>query len=155
MATFAEVLRQIFPSREVTTLLDVPGVWEPLQADFTEPNSDAIWSHNLDEDFPDCVLGVEFDDDYFLNIVISRPKFYWRVHQLQVKRGRELKRIVVTPPPSDVTFREVHAAVVGAISQTRRSWKTCKHCGNRQPFAYMQERGVCMGCAPSVLGIVY
>jgi hypothetical protein len=77
MATFAELLRQIFPSREVTTLLDVPGVWEPLQTDFTDPNSDAFWSHHLDEDFPDCVLGVEFDDDYFLNIVISRPKFNW------------------------------------------------------------------------------
>jgi hypothetical protein len=155
MATFAEVLGEIFPSREISTAFEVAGVWEPLQTDFTDPNSGAIWSHSLDDDFADCVLGVEFDDEYLLNIVISRPKFNWQVHQLQVTRGWELRRIVVTPPPSDVTFREVHAAVVDGISQNRRGWKTCKHCGGRQPSAYMQERGVCMGCAPDVLGIIY
>ena len=155
MATFAEVLTQIFSSREVSAPFEVAGVWEPLQTDFTDPNWGAIWSHSLDDDFADCVLGVEFDDEYLLNIVISRPKFNWQVHQLQVTRGRELKRIAVAPPPSDVTFREIYAAVVDGISKTRRSWKTCKHCEGRQPSAYMQERGVCMGCAPSVLGIIY
>ena len=155
MATFADVLTQIFSSREVSTPFEVPGAWEPLQVDFTEPNWGAIWSHSLDEDFADCVLGIEFDDDYLLNIVISRPKFNWRGHELKVMRGGELKRIVVAPPPSDAVVREVHSAVVDGISQTRRGWKTCKHCGGRQPSAYMQERGVCMGCAPKVLGIVY
>lgn len=155
MATFAKVLGQIFPSREVTTPFDVAGVWELLQTDFTDPNWDAIWSHSLDDDFADCVLGVEFDDECLLNIVISRPKFNWRVHQLQVKRGHELERIVVTPPTSDVTFREIYTAVVDGISRTRRSWKTCKHCGEKRPSAYMQERGICMGCAASVLGMVY
>lgn len=155
MATFAEVVGQIFPSNEVTTPLEVEGVWEPLQTDFTDSSWGSSWSHSLDDDFADCILGVEFADDYLLNIVISRPKFNWRVHQLQVKRGREPKRIAVAPPSSAVTFREIYAAVVDGISQTRRGWKTCKHCGGRQPSAYMQERDVCMGCAPSVLGIIY
>jgi hypothetical protein len=155
MATFAEVLARIFQSHEVSTPFEVPGVWEPLQMDFTEPNWGAIWSHSLDEDFADCVFEVEFDDEYLMNIVISRPKFNWRVHQLQVVTGRELKRIVVTPPVSDSTIQEVHTAVVRGITECRRSWKSCNHCGDRQPSAYMQERGVCMGCAPSVLGMVY
>lgn len=155
MATFAEVLGQIFPSHEVTTPLEVAGVWEPLQTDFTDSNWGSIWSHSRDDDFADCILGVEFDDDYLLNIVISRPKFNWRVHHLQVMRGQELKRIVVTPPVSDYTIQEVHTAVVRGITECRRSWQSCNHCGDRQPSAYMQERGVCMGCAPSVLGMVY
>lgn len=155
MATFAEVLGQIFPSRKVTAPFEVAGVWEPLQTDFADPNRAAIWSHSLHDDFADCILGVEFDDDYLLNIVISRPKFNWQVHQLQVTRGRELRRIVVTPPTSEGTFREIYTAVVEGISRTRRSWKTCNHCGERQPSAYMQERGICIGCAPSVLGIIY
>ena len=155
MATFAEVLGQIFPSHEVSTPLEVAGVWEPLQTDFTDPNWGAIWSHTLDEDFADCVLGVEFDNDYLMNIVISRPKFEWQVHRLRVKRGREIQRVVVKPPVSDSTIQKVHTAVVDGIFQARRSWKKCKHCGGRQPFAYMQERGVCMGCAPAVLGIIY
>jgi hypothetical protein len=155
MATFAEVLTQIFDPREAEIPFEVPGVWETLQADFTDPSWGAIWSHSIDEDFADCVLCVEFDDEYGLNIVISRPKFNWRVHQLQVLRGRELKRILVASPPSDDTFREICTSVADGITQTRRSWKTCKHCGCRQPSAYMQEPGVCMGCAPTVLGIIY
>lgn len=155
MATFDELLKQIFSSRDLSIPFDVPGVWEPLQADFTEPNWGAIWSHSLDEDFSDCVLGVEFDDEYLMNVVISRPKFEWQVHRLRVKRGREIQRIVSKPPVSDFKIQEVHTAVVDGISQTRRSWKKCKHCGGRQPSAYMEERGICMGCAPSVLGIIY
>ena len=155
MATFAEVLGQIFPSHEIRTPFEVAGVWEPMEADFTEPSWGFIWSHSLDNDFADCVLGVDFDDDYLLNVVISRPKFHWQVHRLLVARGRELKRIVVAPAPSDVKIREVHSAVVDGISEIRRSWQTCKHCGSKRPSAYMQERGVCMGCAPSVLGIIY
>ena len=155
MATFAEVLGQILPSREVTTRFEVAGVWETLETDFADPNRGAIWSHSLDDDFADCVLGVEFDDEYLLNIVISRPKFNWRGHELQVTRGRELRRIVVTPPTSEGTFREIYTAVVEGISRTRRSWKPCKHCGEERPSAYMQERGICMGCAPTVLGIIY
>lgn len=154
MATFDEVLTRIFHSREVKVRLEVPGEWESLETDFTRSDWGPTWSHSLDEGFSDCIIGVEFDDEYLMNIVISRPKFNWRVHQLQVTKGRELKRIVVAPL-SDVTVRDVHTAVVDGISQNRRSWKTCKHCGGRQPSAYMQERGVCMGCAPDVLGIIY
>ncbi|MDA9917723.1 hypothetical protein N9D44_00225 [Pontimonas sp.] len=155
MVTLAELLTQICEPSEVKTPSGVPGVWEELQTDFTDLDWDPIWSHSLDKGFSDCILGVEFDDRYLMNIVISRPKFEWRVHQSRVKKGRELQRIVVIPPMSDSTIQQVHTAVVDGISQTRRSWKKCKHCGGRQPSAYMQEAGVCMGCAPTVLGLVY
>jgi hypothetical protein len=155
MATFAEVLGQIFPSREVTTPLEVAGAWEPLETDFTNPNRGAIWSHSLDDDFADCILGVEFDDEYLMTIVISRSKFSWHGHQLRLGEGREYQRIVVTARETETVVQEVYIAVVDGISQTRRSWKICNHCGGRQPSAYMQERGICMGCAPSALGIVY
>lgn len=155
MATFSEVLTRIFPSQEGEIPFEVAGAWEPLQTDFTDPSWGYIWSHSLDEGFADCILGVEVDDENVMSIVISQPKFNWRVHELQVTKGRELNRIVVPPLTSDITFREIHAAVVDGISEIRRGWKACKHCGGRQPSAYMQERGICMGCAPTVLGIIY
>ena len=155
MATFAELITQIFHPGEVNTRLEITGQWEALQTDFPKPNWGDGWFHRLDEDFADCVLGVEFDDEYSLIIVISRPKFSWHGHQLRVGKGREYQRIVVSGRETGAVVLEACTAVMGGISQTRRGWKRCKHCGGRQPYAYMQERGVCMGCAPSVLGVIY
>ena len=155
MATFAELMTQIVHSAYVKTRLEIAGEWEALQTDFTEPNWGAMWFHSVDEGFADCVLGVEFDDEYSLNIVISRPKFSWHGHELRVGRGREYQRIVVSGRETEAVVLEVCTAVTVGISQTRRGWKRCKHCGSRQPCAYMHEAGVCMGCASSVLGVVY
>jgi hypothetical protein len=155
MATFAELITQIFHPGEVKTLLKITGGWEALQTDFPESNRGDIWFHRLDEDFADCVLGFEFDDKYLMNIVISRPKFCWHDNELWVSKGREYHRIVVTTQETEAAVLEVCNAVTVGISQTRRGWKRCKHCGGRHPSAYMQEAGVCMGCAPSVLGVIY
>ena len=62
---------------------------------------------------------------------------------------------MVSGQETEAVVLEVCTAVMGGISQTRRGWKRCKHCGGRQPYAYMYEAGVCMGCASSVLGVVY
>jgi hypothetical protein len=155
MATFAELMTQIVHSAYVKTRLEIAGEWEALQTDFPESNWHALWSHSLDEDFADCVLGLEFDDKYLMNIVISRPKFCWHGHELRVGKGREYQRIVVTAREPEAVVLEACNAVMDGISQTRRGWKRCKHCGGRQPCAYMHEAGVCMGCASSVLGVVY
>ncbi len=155
MPSFSDLLRQIVQSSGFEVRSEIPGDWEALEPGLSQSNLGLIWSHSVDEGFSDCLLSFELDENSLMNVVISRPRFNWRGHELQVLRGRELKRIAVAPPPSDVTFREIYAAVVDGISQTRRSWKTCKHCEGRQPSAYMQERGVCMGCAPTVLGIIY
>ena len=155
MSSIADLLALFIHSSGHEVDSEIPGDWEALETDISHSRLSSTWYHSVDKGFADCLLSVENDGENLLNIVISRPKFNWRVHQLQVKRGRELKRIVVAPPPSQVTFREIYAAVVDGISQTRRSWKTCNYCGGRQPSAYMQERGICMGCAPSVMGIIY
>lgn len=137
MARFAEVLTEIFPSREFGTPFEVEGVWEPLQTDFADPNWGAIWPHALDEDFADCVRGVKFDDQYLMNIVISRPKSSWHGHQLRVDKGREYQRIVVAARKTEAGVQEACAAVVNGISQTCRGWKTCEHCGDSQPPVYI------------------
>lgn len=155
MATFAEIITQIFHPGEIKTRLEITGKWEALQTDSPESNWGDSWFHRLDEDFADCVLGVELDEYRLMNIVISRPKFCWHGHELRVGKGREYQRIVVSGRETEAVVLEVCTAVMGGISHTRRGWKRCKHCGGRQPYAYMHEAGVCMGCAPSVLGVVY
>lgn len=155
MPSFSDLLRQIIQAPEFEVSSKIPGDWEALEPGTYQSHSGRAWSHSVDEGFSDCILGVEIDDEHLMNIVVSLPKFEWQVHQLRVKRGREIQRVAVTPPVSDSTTLELHTAVVRGIAECKRSWKSCKHCGNRQPSAYMQERGVCMGCAPSVLGIIY
>ncbi len=155
MATFAGLIAQIFHPGEVNTRWEITGEWEALQTDFPESAWHALWSHSLDEDFADCVLGLKFDDKYLMSIVISRPQFSWHGHELRVGKGREYQRIVVSRREPEAVVLEACNAVMDGISQTRRGWKTCKHCGGSQPSAYMHEAGVCMGCASSVLGVVY
>jgi hypothetical protein len=155
MATFTELIAEVFRHDQVEIPAAIPGDWEPLAPDSIKPCLGPIWSHRVAEGFSDCLLFVDCDDTYSMNIVISRPRFNWQGHELQVSEGQEYQRIVVSAPPTDATIREVCNAVVEGIAETLRAWKTCKHCGGRQPSAYMQASGICMGCASSVLGIVY
>ena len=153
MATFSELLTEIFQPREVKNPPDLDGEWEPLETDFGELDSKIIWSHGVDH-FSDCLLSAEFDEEYRLNIVILRPKFEWSGHQLKVITGRELHRVVVEPMTA-VPVQAIYSAVVQGIAQCRRSWKACKYCRDTQPSVYMHARGVCMGCASQFLGVVY
>jgi len=83
MATFDEVLKQIFHSREVKVPLEVPGEWESLETDFTQSDWGPTWSHSVDEGFSDCIIGVEFDDEYLMNIVISRANSNWHIRKIR------------------------------------------------------------------------
>ena len=155
MVTFTSLLAEILQLDDSKGLPSIPGHWEELEADLNEFNMSRFWGHSIDGGFTDCVLEVDFDDLYVKNVVISIPKFTWRVHHLHVEKGPELRRVPVATPQTDAVTDQVVAAVRHGIEQSRRQWKTCTHCGDSQPVAYMQEPHICMGCAPDVLGIVY
>ena len=155
MATFETVLSSILDLDEKEILSSTSGDWEMLDPEFNEPMFGSLFAHRTDDGFEDCVLGVDFDDSYVMCIVVAKPKFRWHGHHLRVTKGKELHRIPVLTPPTKAQLEQIVSAVEDGVQQTRKKWTLCEHCGESRPAAYIEEPGVCMGCAHEVLGIVY
>lgn len=135
-------------------LAAVPSGWEDLELG-DSAQSAGIWGHRTDGGFIDCIFQINFDEFASLSLTLAEPKFDWQGHHLEVSMGSETWRASAASISSKVLLRDLVSAFSRTIKEFQRLWETCNHCGDAQPAVYIQEAGVCMGCAPSVLGIIY
>jgi len=129
----------------------LPGSWELLE-DPDLPHPIELVGRKSKEGYIDCIV-IFYPREHL--IVVTKPKVIWSGHSPLVVPGSAIGtftfyyRMGTSPPEELVTA----IARVGAMAQ--KDWRRCFSCRARKPYGFMQNRKVCMACAPEILGITY
>ena len=129
----------------------LPGYWEVLE-NHDRTNSAQNFGRRSQRGYIDCIIIFDRVEQV---LVVCKPKVIWIGHSPLDVPGTAIATFEVKNRMKDFLSEDFAALIARVGAMSRKDWRRCSSCNERKPSGYMQNRRVCMSCAPEVLGIIY